>query len=296
MLTNRRWPVLVLVGLVSLVFTLAIGIAAVMLLFASIDFQGPPGSAWLALYIDRLGSILDQREFWILVAINLPIIAVSQFLFLLPVFRFNPELGGRKSLRLSMVVAGLGAAILTTGMLMALVSLGQLLTGTVDSFPLTLFMDAELAMGGQDLWIDQENAMPTLVAGGVLIGTWVLWSILLIGFVKRRSLPDGIRRITGLLFAGTLLEILLVLPLDAMVRRKADCQCATGSFQALLAAAAAGTWLLGPGLLVLLMSRKPAYWGRYCPGCGHAKGPRAAQPAQCPECGRAWQVGEGPAG
>ncbi|MCH2133372.1 MAG: transposase [Phycisphaerales bacterium] len=292
----RRWLLLALIGVAWILLTITFGYCGVMLVMASIDFNGPPGSAWVATYIDRLASPLDDWETWMLLGVNAVIISVSQVLFLLPVFRFKPELGGRKSLRLSMVVAGLGAAILSTGLLMGLMSLGQLITGTVKSFPQTLYLDAQTAIMGQVL-VSEKEALPTLIAAGVLVASWVLWSIVLVLFVKRKTVPEAIRRITGLLFAGTVLEILLVIPLDAMVRRRAECECATGSFQMLLGAVAAATWLLGPGLFALVVLRRPAYWGRYCPGCGHAKGPRGKDaPTTCPECGRAWIEGDGPAG
>jgi len=243
-------------------------------------------------------SLFGSQDAWILVAINLPLIMLTQYLFLLPLFRFQPELGGRRSLRMSMIVAAFGAGLLSVGLLMGLVSLVQLLTGTIDSFGVPFFLAGQGLFLGETR-IDNFFGLESLVFWVpliFLIGSWVFWSFMLMGFAARRTVPAAIRRVTGLLFAGTLIEVLLVIPLEAMVRRRSDCYCETGSFQMLIGSILAGLWLMGPGILVLLILRRPAYWGRYCPGCGHSKGPRSSQPASCPECGRGWVEGPGPAG
>ena len=125
-----------------------------------------------------------------------------------------------------------------------------------------------------------------LVPLAFLLVSWILWSLVLVRFMKRGQPVDRIGRLTGLLFAGTLVELILLVPLEAMVRRRADCYCATGSFQALVGGVVAALWLLGPVAFLVLLRRRPAWWARHCQQCGYEKGPGAT--GQCPECGGAW--------
>lgn len=281
-----------LVGIAWILVTTVVGYVAIVAVLSEYENST---RGWFSTLVSHGLDGLKKTDTWTLLIVNVVIVIGTQILFLLPVFRFNPELGGRKSLRTSMVVAGFGAAILTTSLLMGVVCLVQLITGSIDEFPVTLYLDAEGAVIGEVLIHDRFTWI--FVVSLVVLGvSWFCWSLVLIAFVARRSVPQAIRRVTGVLVAGTLLEILLVLPLEAMVRRRAECYCGTGSFQMLLGAVLAGIWLLGPGIFVLLVMRRPAYWGRYCPDCGHEKGPRSTQPKACPECGRAWQEGSGPAG
>ncbi|MBG79298.1 MAG: hypothetical protein CMJ39_01145 [Phycisphaerae bacterium] len=289
MTKRRRVPILILSGIVWACVTTFVGLFVFTVALTGIS-PGEIGRNFL--------DLLTMPNAWILVAINLPIIMLTQYLFLLPLFRFKPELGGRRSLRSSMIVAAFGASLLSIGLLMGLVSLVQLLTGTIDSFGVPFYMGVVGIMIGEsriENYFDLESLVfwiPLIF----LIGSWVFWSVILCGFAARRTVPAAIRRVTGLLFAGTMIEVLLVIPLEAMVRRRSECYCETGSFQMLVGSILAGIWLMGPGVLILVLLRRPAYWGRYCPGCGHAKGPKASQPANCPECGQIWIEGQGPAG
>jgi hypothetical protein len=297
---HRRWLLFVLIAIVWIALTSSIGLIVLMGLL--IDYTGPmvtwPGQFFITLIddsIDRYFVSGPGNQAYILLGVNTVLVVVTQMLFLLPVFRFNVELGGRKSLRLSMVVAAIGAAMLTLSLLMGVMTLAQFITGTLDDFGTTVYLDlqAGIVLEGP---MGSDQPLTWVIPAVVFLVSWALWSMVLLAFVKRRTVPQAIRRVTGVLVAGTLLEVLLLVPLEAMVRRRADCYCATGSFQALFGSLAAGVWLLGPGLLVLIVLRRPAYFGRYCPGCGQAKGPRATQPRQCSECGRIWLTGSGPAG
>ena len=271
--------------------TTIVGYVAVVAICS--DYSG--NSGWFDTVYSNCLDGLTKKDTWTLLIVNGLLVFISQVLFLLPVFRFNPEVGGQKSMRTSMVIAAFWAAILTTSLLMGVVAIVQLLTGTLDEYPVTLYVDSEALVIGEDLLmtIKDEFTWIFVLSLVTLLTSWLLWSIVLFAFIARRSMPRAIRRVTGLLVAGTLLEILLVLPLEAMIRRRAECYCGTGSFQMLLGSVMAATWLLGPGLFLLLVFRRPAYWGRFCADCGYDKGPPSSQPENCPECGRAWNKERG---
>ncbi|MCA9290965.1 MAG: hypothetical protein KDA25_07540, partial [Phycisphaerales bacterium] len=122
----------------------------------------------------------------------------------------------------------------------------------------------------------------------LVAGCWLFWSGLLLVFCTERNPRALLSRLVARLFAGTLIEILAVLPIDIMVRRRTSCYCFTGSYAALCLAGAAALWLAGPGAFLLLWSKRRRTWDElHCPACGYEKGPRPG-PA-CPECGLSWR-------
>ena len=82
-------------------------------------------------------------------------------------------------------------------------------------------------------------------------------------------------------------EVLVVLPIDAMVQRRSDCYCAAGTFWSLCASAVALLWLTGPGIVfAVTMRRRGMARKTNCAGCGQLKGPSPGP--VCPECGYSW--------
>ena len=95
--------------------------------------------------------------------------------------------------------------------------------------------------------------------------SWLFWTVLLVRFVRRRQGQNVFGRIVGLLLGGTIAEVIVVLPLDIMVRRRTDCYCATGSFWTLCLSAWALLWLTGPGIVLALTSkRRRLWWDPHC--------------------------------
>jgi hypothetical protein len=93
----------------------------------------------------------------------------------------------------------------------------------------------------------------------------------------------------GLLLGGTIVELVIVIPIDVLVRHKTSCHCSTPSFHATWFATLALLWLTGPGLLVAALSRRRKPWlEKHCASCGYPKGKEPGP--QCPECGYSWGV------
>lgn len=219
---------------------------------------------------------LDQGEAWVVFGIPGAALLATQAMFVMPLVSMRPLQAGRAgSLRLSMVGAGFVAAALTLGLALGLFGLMQLLvanwSGEADP------SDADVP--GQRL----IGAM--LIA--VMVLSWLFWSIVLMAFARRRDGRGVIPRVAGLLLGGTIAEVLVVLPLDIMVRRRTDCYCATGSFWTLCLSAWALLWLTGPGIVLALTSkRRRLWWETHCMNCGYEKGPSPGE--RCPECGFEW--------
>ncbi len=224
-------------------------------------------------------ELLEDGEWWAFASAVASAIAVTQAVFLLPVVRFRPPQGERsRPLAVSLVVgAGVGA-LLTIGLGLAL---------------------AEFAAGlvkgdhGANPWGDEE--LLSLQAAGIgalltLAASWALWSFLLLVFSRELWADRALGRLTAVLFGGTLVELLVVLPIDLMVRRRTDCYCATGTFWSLCLSVVAVLWLAGPGVVLAVTSRRRRLvHERHCARCGHARGP--APGPRCPECGFEWSAG-----
>ena len=228
---------------------------------------------WLRRSVDQLGNL----RWW---AYTLPVSAVislTQYLFLLPVVRLRPPDGTRsRSLSLSLGVGALLAAIITAAIGLAGVELiGSMMHGNFHDDPW-----AEELFG--EVWI-----WPALVM--TLLGSWVFWTMVLLIFARRLWADTVLGRLVVLLLGGTIVELLVVLPIDAMVQRRSDCYCAAGTFWSLCAAAVGLLWLTGPGIVFAVTTRRRGMARRTnCRNCGQLKGP--APGPMCPECGCEWLV------
>jgi hypothetical protein len=201
-------------------------------------------------------------------AITASVIVGVQAIFIAPIFR-PLEAGVRpRSLLKSAVVAGLAAGLLTAAVVWAAV---------------------ELAVGEQELVELLDDGEPWAFFGLpaiVLLPTWILWA----RFFYRLSQPGdpvGLDRMMLPLIAHSAVGMLLLVPIDAIVRRKKDCICATGSYLGVVLGIMATLWLLGPfAMLALSRRRRMALRRRACLACGHERPPTPSE--VCQECGRGW--------
>jgi hypothetical protein len=95
--------------------------------------------------------------------------------------------------------------------------------------------------------------------------------------------PTALDRMLRVLFAGSVLELTLGLPLFLIIRKKSACECALASFWSLVLGIAALLWICGPAVLLLLTRDARRAWMRSaCPNCGY---PRRTSATCCSECG-----------
>jgi hypothetical protein len=257
-----------------LILLLAVLVYAAVLIFAQL--------ALLHLVIDPPTSMADVRSFvpdlvdafddadvsgWIV--IQTLVLLVTQAAFLLPVATRRPPSGTRsKSLTISLLLGAGLAALLTTGLVTALVEL-------------------------IDVLVEPDRALIDTALIYVPIATlalsWIGWGLAFVVY-SRDIWPDrALGRLSKWLFAGSIIEALLVIPLDVMVRRRTDCYCSTGTFYTLSAATMAATWLAGPAVAIIFLRGRHRAWRRSrCGRCGHHMGPTPG--AACPECGHPWRA------
>ena len=260
----RRWLILVL-GIPVYTFLMMVLATGILCALAVEDWASEDWSEFLR---DLLGLLRDG-EWWVNAGV-LTIVAVgAQAIFVIPVIGKRPPKAPRsRSLKISLIIAAAVAGTLTFGLMLAFVEFA----GTV------LEMSSDLDLDG--------SAVEALVTA-LFVGSWAFWSAVLLFFCRGIWADRMLGRVVGLLIGGTLVEALVVLPLDIMVRRRTDCYCFSGTFFGLCLATMATLWLAGPGIVIALTSKKHRAWRQtHCVNCGYAKGPSPGP--GCPECGYAW--------
>lgn len=227
---------------------------------------------------------------WVYSVISAALFVTSQIIFIIPMAT-PPKLTTKgRSLRLQMLMAGLLGTILT-------VIFAMLVASFITSIVLDQAKDDEwgyaliLFSGG---WVyDIESFEWKYLQDPVLIGnvafiivSWSIWSFLLWKHIKRLKYdPSVLANFTGKLFAGSLVEILLSVPLFVMVKRKSNCYCETGSFGGLIMSVMACLWLFGPFMFIVLFWRKRPWTRTNCFSCGYPRKIKSA--TTCSECGSA---------
>ena len=199
---------------------------------------------------------------WFFVFTTAAIIIGTQVVFVIPLVK-PPTLSiYSKSLNLSMLLAAFFGGVCTFVLVTALFSLMT-----------TIFLD-----------FPKQDAISEPFFFYFLATSWVIWSTLLFIFVKRK--PKDARpivRLTGGLFAGSLVELLLAIPLTVMVAKRSNCYCETGSYFALVLSTFASLWLFGPFMVILLVWRKRPWGKDHCLSWGYPR--KVTESVVCSECG-----------
>lgn len=274
MIRSRRWLLLaILLPLYALMLTyLSLGLAMII-----IDPIGGWRECFHAVYdvaiqgeFHRAIEPFGEGLMWIYFCGPAILVSVTQVLFLMPVVVSRPRKSAKgHSLLLSFIMAGLVGAGLATGLFLALAQLVGMWAGWKDDF------------------VSESVVSWCLWLGAPLAVSWIIWSILFASFARWQTNPGVLRRLIGLLLGATLIEVIVVLPLDIMVRRRSNCYCGTATGHTLGLAAWAGLWLAGPGILLAILSKRRRLWCETnCMACGYEKGPSPGQ--NCPECGFDW--------
>lgn len=122
---------------------------------------------------------------------------------------------------------------------------------------------------------------------GIIAVAWILWFVVF-ALIGADQWTGRFRRIYRALIAGTILELLITIPIDAQVRKRTDCYCGEGTFVSLAIGLTAIVWTVGPGVAILFFVRRnqrKAARGN-CLSCGYDL--RGLSSSRCPECGKAF--------
>lgn len=198
------------------------------------------------------------------VLISSAIIVSTQYVFVLPIIK-PPRLTIRgKSLLLSACLASVIAALMTL---------------CVATFVFSVYMTLVKQLPRDD----EIHEGFFFVVLGV---SWLFWTVVLLTFVNRKKRdPSALVRITSWLFAGSIIEFLLSIPLAILVSRRTNCYCSTGSFIALIISFLSAIWLFGPFMIIVIIWRKRPWTKDHCFNCGY---PRDRTTEVCSECGKSF--------
>ncbi len=116
------------------------------------------------------------------------------------------------------------------------------------------------------------------------LALWAGWCVLFLLIWTGEWLPL-FRRVYKLLVAGTILELLITIPVDVQVRKRTSCYCDQGTFFALVIGVTILIWSFGPGIVFLYFTRRMQQRSTfgYCTQCGYDL--RGLPEPRCPECG-----------
>ena len=201
------------------------------------------GFAWALFGNALLGTVLvinkivaDEKIPYVINAIIVVgIILLAQWAFLRPGKNFKVRLTTEgRPLKTSIFAAALMSMLLTTGIISLLLE-----------FP--------------DWWEDiMEGDSPIVLASlyVVMLIIWAIWAWVFFIYWKQgdRYTQSG-KMIRGLV-AGSILEIMVAVPVQIWATRQRDCYCCRGSYTTLILASTVLIWAFGPGIILLYMRER----------------------------------------
>jgi hypothetical protein len=218
---------------VGILFTIAGIIWAILplLLSNAEDFAGLFGTV---LILNQLATD-SELAYGINVAIVIGLLLLAQWAFLRPGKGWTIRMAtvGRP-LKTSIFAAGVIAMLLTVGFVALLLELPNWWEG---------IMGVDSYWGIICVWI-------------TMLFIWGIWSWIFFVYWRQgdRYTQSG-RMIRGLV-AGSILEIIIAVPVHIWATRQRECYCCRGTYTTLILAATVLIWAFGPGIVLLYMREK----------------------------------------
>jgi len=257
----------------------------------------PPGGRWaprlypwryalLAGYLLLLGGVycVFSIEDFLTISVPWQFLAAASVLFYglqaafltgAPHWRW-PRPTGRRPMWVSLVVGGLAVSLLTLGLAGTLVSL----------------FHADQAVGNiVETFNSGIGARPGDFPWAFAVFMAVVWAgwLLFFAMVWASKPLSAFRPVYRLVLAGSVLELLITVPVDVQVRKRTTCYCGEGTFLGLVIGITLAAWAFGPGLVLLFLARRLERRRelQVCIGCGYDL--RRLPGNRCPECGRPFE-------
>lgn len=171
---------------------------------------------------------------------------LSQALFLLPRGRLSfrtSEVG--RPMRRAAAGAACAAMLLTTGLVATLL---EWMPGGWGR--LTLASPADGTQHFGPVWAS-------------MLVLWAVWAAVFHHLWRNLDHRTAVSRATRALLAGTVVELLVAVPVHAWATRRVgdDCYCARGSYTGLVFGGTVLFWLFGPGVLLLALRERKRFSG-----------------------------------
>jgi hypothetical protein len=214
-----------------------------------------------------------------------------QFLLLLGAPHVHwPRPRRRRSIFVSLAAGSAIAMLLSIGIVTACASLYKLIHAP-DSFHedwvvTSMTPTTAPARPAPPPKFDWRSDIPWAIIG-ILLVAWTFW-FLIFALVGGGQWTQRFSRMYRTLIAGTVLELLITIPVDVQVRRRTHCYCGEGTFYSLAIGLTAILWAFGPGVVILFLIRRHQRLAETgcCLQCGYNL--RGLQNNRCPECGTAF--------
>lgn len=214
-----------------------------------------------------------------------------QFLLLLGAPQLHwPRPRRRRSIFISLLAGSALAMLLSIGIVLAFASLYKLIY-TPDLFRdgsiITTVTPGPATAPAPAPPFDWRTDIPWAIIG-IVLAAWTFW-FLVFALVGRGEWTRRFGRMYRLLIAGTILELLITIPIDVQVRRRTNCYCGEGTFFSMIIGLTAALWVFGPGLAILFLIRRQQRLEQTgcCLQCGYNL--HGLPSDRCPECGMAFR-------
>lgn len=238
-----------------------------------------------------LYAVLTLRNFLIATLVLLGV----QGLLLLGAPQLHwPRPRRRRSIFVSLAMGSAIAALLSLGIYLAMTSLYRLIEDPT-SFHVNVSIGTSTAAPATAPSSTTTSNVPSPELGVLAVG-WGFW-FLVFALVGASEWRRRFTRMYRALVAGTILELLITIPIDAQVRKRTNCYCGEATLLSLIIGLTAILWTFGPGVAILFLIRRNqlAAAGGRCLNCDYDL--RGLESSRCPECGtpfkRAMQSGAG---
>jgi len=223
---------------VGILFTLA-GIVWSFLPVLLSDNDGFAGLFGTVLIINNLANE-SELIYLINVLVVLGVVLLAQWAFLRPGKGWTIRMStvGRPLIT-SVFSAGLMAALLTTGFISFLLELPdwwQPLLGNGD---------------GSDFYFYSPY-----IIWAVMFVIWCVWACIFFVYWKQGDRYTQLGKMIRGMVAGSILEIIIAVPVHIWATRQRECYCCRGTYTTLILAATVLIWAFGPGIVLLYMREK----------------------------------------
>ena len=202
---------------------------------------------------------------------SIALLSIAQMIFMLPMRKPGMTAGHGRSLRKSLVIAAAAISVLLLAAVLGILGFAFEVLG--------LQWEVSYTLPGE----------PLASLGILFILGWLIATPLLYRFTKPGRKETVLARLSKKLFLGTIIEVALLIPLDVMIRRKADCYCMAGTYLALTLCGFIGVFALGPAVfLPILAKRRKTWYNGHCGVCSYDMS-GTPDALRCPECGTGWK-------
>jgi len=171
-----------------------------------------------------------------------------------------------RPLKSSIIAAGIMSMLLTTGLIALLLEL-------------------------PNWWepiMNIDSHLQAILPWCVMIVIWGVWTWIFFTYWKQGDRYTQLGKMIRGLVVGSILEIVVAVPVHVWAVRQRECYCCRGTYTTLILAGTVLIWVFGPGIILLYMRENyrrmklmPA-----CPQCGYDLKDLSGsdEVGQCPEC------------